>query len=311
MRTRIAALGTFSTSCRWSVTTRTLAVMPGSKRLPVLVKPTTATYVTTLATVSAAFRTWRTSPSKVWPGNASTVKLAFCPLRIRPTSLSSMLASTCMSDKFCAITNSSGDCKLEATVWPFSIARLITMPSTGEVILVRDKSMRACAKAASRCCTLACALLICACVTPSCACAALTDSLLELTSARALSATLWATNCLSASDCWRSKSRCDSIWSTFARDTAALLAAMLACAVSTAAREASRSACAWRTRYSSVSGSISAINCPAFTSELKSTKMSLICPLTCVPTDTCLTGFTAPLADTVACKLPRSILAVR
>ena len=47
------------------------------------------------------------------------------------------------------------------------------------------------------------------------------------------------------------------------------------------------------------------------TSELKSTSRSLIWPDTCVPTDTCVTGFTAPLADTVACKLPRSILPVR
>ena len=43
MRTRSAALGTFSTLSRASVTTRTLAVMPGSSRPPVLEKPTTTT----------------------------------------------------------------------------------------------------------------------------------------------------------------------------------------------------------------------------------------------------------------------------
>ena len=42
-RTRSAALGTLSTLSRWSVTSRTLAVMPGSRRPPLLEKPTTAT----------------------------------------------------------------------------------------------------------------------------------------------------------------------------------------------------------------------------------------------------------------------------
>jgi hypothetical protein len=81
--------------------------------------------------------------------------------------------------------------------------------------------------------------------------------------------------------------------------------------VSTAARAASTSAWAWRTRYSKVSGSICAISWPALTSELKSTYRSLIWPDTWVPTDTCVTGLTAPLADTVACSGPRSILPVR
>ena len=43
IRTRKAALGTFNTLSRTSVTTRTLAVMPGSRRPPALENPTTAT----------------------------------------------------------------------------------------------------------------------------------------------------------------------------------------------------------------------------------------------------------------------------
>ena len=216
-----------------------------------------------------------------------------------------------MSDRFCAITNSSGACRLAATVWPFSIARLMTMPSTGEVIRVRARSMRAWASAASRCATLADAVLIWASVTPSWAWVALSVSVLVLTSARALSASLCATNCFSTRLCLRSRSRRASSTSTWALDTCARLAAMVACAVSTAARAASTSACDERTRYSKVSGSIWAINCPDLTSELKSTNRSRIWPETWVPTDTCVTGLTAPLAETVACRLPRSIFAVR
>ena len=239
---RSAALATLSTFSRASVMTRTFAVIPGSKRPPLFAKPITAVYVTTFATVCAALRTWRTSPSKVWPAKASTVNVAFCPVRILPTSLSSMLASTCMSCRFWAITNSSGDDKLAATVCPFSMERLMTIPFTGEVILVRAKSIRACASDDSRCATLACALFTCALVTAICASATLTDSPKFPTNARALSATLWVTNCLSTSVCWRSKSRCASVKSSLARDTWAMLEATLACAVNTWARVASKSA---------------------------------------------------------------------
>ena len=232
-------------------------------------------------------------------------------MRMRLTSASSMLASTCMSERFCAITNSSGACKLAATVCPFSIARLITMPFTGEVIFVRCKSMRACESAASRCATFACADFTCAFVTANCAWVDFKLSPEVFTKARARSASLCAINCLSANSFLRSKSRCASCTSTCAREIAAFDASTLACAVSTAARAASTSACAWRTRNSNVSGSICAISCPAVTSELKSTYNSLICPLTCVPTLTCVTGLTAPLADTLAAKLPRSIFALR
>ena len=206
--------------------------------------------------------------------------MAFWPTTKRPTSLSSIAASTCISDKFCAITNNSGACKLLATVCPRSIVRLITMPFTGEVIFVRAKSMRAWASAESRCDTLALAALTCAWETPTWACVAFKASALVLTNARALSPSLWAMNCFSTKLRVRSCERCASFKSTWARETCVWVANRLACAVNTAARAASTSACAERTRYSKLSGSICASNCPALTSVLKSTKTSRICPLT-------------------------------
>ena len=109
----------------------------------------------------------------------------------------------------------------------------------------------------------------------------------------------------------RSRSRWASARSTRARETLARTAAALAWAVSTAAWAASRSAWDWRTRYSKVSGSICAISWPARTSLLKSTNSSLIWPETWVPTDTWVTGLTAPDAETVDWREPRSIFAVR
>ena len=185
------------------------------------------------------------------------------------------------------------------------------MPFTGEVILVRAKSMRAWARAESRCETLALAALTCAWETPTWACAAFKASALVFTKARALSPSLWAMNCFSTKLRVRSCARWASVKSTWARETWVWVASRLAWAVNTAARAASTSACAERTRYSKLSGSICASNCPAFTSVLKSTKTSRICPLTCVPTVTKDTGETAPLAATLASKFPRSIFPVR
>ena len=116
---------------------------------------------------------------------------------------------------------------------------------------------------------------------------------------------------LSTSMRLRSCVRRASARSVCARETWARAAVTLAWAVSTTARAASTSAWAERTRYSKVSGSITAISWPALTSELKSTYRSLICPETWVPTVTCVTGLTAPLADTADCSGPRSTLPVR
>jgi hypothetical protein len=85
---------------------------------------------------------------------------------MRPTSVSSTLTSTRMSRRFCAITNSSGACRLAATVWPRSTVRLMTMPSTGDVMRVRERFVWACASAASRWLHAgACAACTCAAVT--------------------------------------------------------------------------------------------------------------------------------------------------
>ena len=45
---------------------------------------------------------------------------------------SSIETSTCICERSCAIENSCGALKLAATVWPASICREITTPSTGE-----------------------------------------------------------------------------------------------------------------------------------------------------------------------------------
>ena len=259
----------------------------------------------------AALRTWSTWPSKVSPGKASTVKRAACPGRMRPTSVSSTLTSTRMSRRFCAITNSSGACRLAATVCPRSTARLITMPSTGEVMRVRERLVCACASAASRWRTLERAACTCAAVMAACACAARKASVLVRTRAWARSASLWAMKPCATRSVLRRRSRPASARSTCARDTVASLASTLACATSTCERAASRSAWAWRTWNSMSCGSICAMIWPALTSELKSANSSRIWPDTCVPTDTWVTGMTCPEACTDATTAPRSMAAVR
>ena len=56
--------------------------------------------------------------------------------RMRPTSDSSRLATTCILVRSAASTNSVGACMLAATVWPTSTLREITRPSIGAVITV-------------------------------------------------------------------------------------------------------------------------------------------------------------------------------
>ena len=53
-----------------------------------------------------------------------------------------------------------------------------------------------------------------------------------------------------------------------------------------------------------------AINWFSFTGELKSTRISLICPDTCEPTCTETTGLRVPVAETTAVSGPRSTLPV-
>src|SRR5881397_4350925 len=79
-----------------------------------------------------AFRTCATLPWKGWPGYASTVKVAGCSCRTRPTSDSLTLVSTCILVRSWAIRKSVGVWKLAATVCPTSTLRETTTPSTGE-----------------------------------------------------------------------------------------------------------------------------------------------------------------------------------
>ncbi len=129
--------------------------------------------------------------------------------------------------------------------------------------------------------------------------------------ARVLSSSAGEMNERSTSCCLRSRSRRASARFTSARETAARAAVTLAVAVSTWARDASTSACDWRTRCSKFSGSMRAISCPCLTSALKSTSTSLSWPDTCEPTCTEVTGFSVPVADTLALIGPRTTAAVR
>ena len=239
------------------------------------------------------------------------VNVTFCALRTREMSASSIEVSTCMSLRLAAITNSSGACRLAATVWPTSTLRLMTMPFTGERICVRSRSMRACANCASRCLTTASAFCAWARDTATCASVAFMLSARLRARAAALSSSAGEMKFLATSSCLRSRSRWASCTSTRALPTWAWACNTLACAVSTEARAASRSAVDWRSRYSNVSGSSRAINWPCLTSLLKSTNSSLIWPDTCELTCTWVTGVTVPDAETAAAMLPRSILALR
>ena len=68
----------------------------------------------------------------------------------------------------------------------------------------------------------------------------------------------------------------------------------------------SRSAFAWLTFASKMSGSMRATTCPFFTIELKSTKSALICPETWLPTWTVMTALRLPVAETAAVRGPCS-----
>ncbi len=109
----------------------------------------------------------------------------------------------------------------------------------------------------------------------------------------------------------RSKSRFTSPRFTSSRETIARCAPTLASWVRSVARAASRSASAWRTFSWNDSGSICAISWPCLTAELKSTNSSLICPETCEPTWTDVTGVSDPVAETTAVSGPRSTFASR
>ena len=70
------------------------------------------------------------------------------PSRSRPTSASSTAASTCIRVRSCAIVKSVGAWRLAATVWPESMVRETTTPSTGARISVCTRSSRVCSSAA-------------------------------------------------------------------------------------------------------------------------------------------------------------------
>jgi hypothetical protein len=173
-----------------------------------------------------------------------------------------------MSVRLRAITNSTGACRLAATVCPASTLREITMPSTGARMVVRSRSTLACASSDSRCLTRAMLLRTCASPTIRCACAVFTCSAAMATVDCDVSSAAVDTNPFSTSIWFRFRLRSASASATCARDTSACSAFTLARWVISVARLASRSPIAWLTRSSKDCGSMRAMTSPCFTTEL-------------------------------------------
>ena len=78
----------------WTVATGivTYAVIPGNSFRSGLSKSMMQSYVTTFCTVVAFMRIWLTTPWNSSLGNASTLNVTGCPVLMRPTSDSSVLA---------------------------------------------------------------------------------------------------------------------------------------------------------------------------------------------------------------------------
>ncbi len=126
-----------------------LAVMPGRSAPSLLFTITTLVYVTTFETVVGFWRTCCTVAWKVRLGYASTLKSTPSPARTRPMSGSPTARSSSILPRSWAMVNRVGVCKLAATVCPIDTLRAITVPSTGEVMMV-------CARLALATATLAC-----------------------------------------------------------------------------------------------------------------------------------------------------------
>ncbi len=102
------------------------------------------------------------------------------------------------------MVNSTGACRLAATVCPASMLRRITVPSTGARMMVRSRSTCACLSSDSRCFTVASALRTCASLTWIWASTALSCSRVPSSSVRALSSSAPEMKFFSTSDFLRS-----------------------------------------------------------------------------------------------------------
>ncbi len=109
------------------------------------------------------------------------------------------------------------------------------------------------------------------------------------------------------------RSRCAAKSFRFASARARVALARSSCArlTATSARPPSTSACAASRRALICSENSRATTCFAFTGELKSTRISTICPESCEPTSTVETGVSVPVARTLAVIGPRSTAASR
>ena len=209
------------------------------------------------------------------------------------------------------MVNSTGACRLAATVCPASMFFRITVPFTGARMMVRSRSTCACLSSASRCLTVACALAICDALTSICASTAFSCSRVESCRVRALSSSAGEMKFFSTSIFLRLRSRSASARFTLTRPTSALCAASAETATATALRAASTSARVWLTRNSKLCGSMRAMTWSFFTCVLKSAKISSTWPETWEPTWTVVTAASVPLATTTAWIGPRSSFATR
>ena len=210
-------------------------------------------------------------------------------------SASSTLASTCMRRRFSPISNRTGVAKLAATVWPTSTWRLITVPDTGDRMLVRSRSSSACARAALRCSRFASALVMAARAMATCA----SEVSTRVTSWSSSDAEMYPRSTRARR---RSSSRraCPSV--AAARTSSASRLSMFASATVTSARFC------W-TRASNVRGSMRATRSPASTVSLKSASSSVIWPESWEPTMTVLRARRVPDETTTLSMSPGSTVA--
>src|SRR5438445_7165988 len=254
-------------------------------------------------------------------------------------SASSTLVSTCIFVRSWAMVKSVGADRLAATVCPISTAREMTTPSTGARIVVWSRSTFAWWSAAAFCFTWALAESSIASATlrlaiadwmaeasaSSCARAESSCATAESFATWAESRSLLAMSCRAKSSVLRSRSRLVSTTATCAFTVCALPSAWAARAFATSARARSicarwlrtaalaeaRSAFAWFTFASKISGSIRAITSPCRTTELKSADSCLIWPEIWLPTWPVITALRLPVAAMAAARDPRSTRANR
>src|SRR5262249_619153 len=131
-----AVFGILITSLAVATGIVTYAVIPGNSFCSGLANSMMVSYVTTLCTMVAFIRTWLTTPWNVSFGKASTLNVTGAPIRMLPTSDSSVFAYPHILVRSWAMVKIVGAWSEAATVWPTSTLRATTVPSMGDRITV-------------------------------------------------------------------------------------------------------------------------------------------------------------------------------